>query len=550
MTEIAQFKQGRTTWIAGVLFLLPLCAYLIVPFFTHLPEPIAHFLLTLTAVMGVHLLDRWYLFRDTVESLSEIKIDLKAEIQAQNAALLAASASLEAMSRANIVRVYHNRSSASADIARDVVDPMNSSILLMGISLNDFVRDTHEANLSKAWKTIEDFIRNKQAISAPQRGLDIKVLLIDPGCLGAQLRSLGEAREHTALAGRLADDVLAVAGSLHALELQAATLKAKTGVSIECRFYRSAPTLFLCHVDAVCYVQPYHFWARRSPDAPIPVVKYRRALDEAGYSIHSDMLSHFDWVWRNASIPVVDLLEHQAIGTDRGLAQCRVINIFTDRVEAEKRLRWVLDNAKETVWIQGISLQSFFRQDTELYASMFRLVEAGKVRVRVLVLNPNCEQAVLRAYREFLLQGQQGNLSSYKSSHGHESSTLYTDTERTKEIIRTMVRIIKARNPQWQRRVELSEYDSAPACFILRVDNSVFAEQYLYGKVSSETGVVLGKDMPLIEVVLPEQAATGTPASRDAEGVRGGPVRTHRRPRSIQPLGRSLSVCVSRSHPS
>jgi hypothetical protein len=326
-----------------------------------------------------------------------------------------------------------------------------------------------------------------------------------------------EARQHAALAGRLADDVLAVAGSLHALEVQAATMKAKTGVSIESRFYRLAPTLFLCHVDTVCYVQSYHFWARRSPDAPIPVIKYRRMLDETGYSIHSDMLSHFEWVWQNASIPVVDLLEHQAIGTDRGLAQCRVVNIFTDRTEAEKRLRWVLDNAKETVWIQGISLQSFFRQDTELYASMHRLVEAGVVTIQVLVLNPHCEQAVLRAYREFILQGQQGDLSSYKSSHGHESSTLYTDTERTKEVIRTMVRIIKARDPKWQRRIELSEYDSAPACFILRVDNSVFVEQYLYGKVSSETGVVLGKDMPLVEVVLPERVATGAPTSCTAE---------------------------------
>ena len=50
----------RKNFIAAVLFLIPLAIFLLVTLVPrlHVPAAIEHLFLTLTAVMGVHLLDR------------------------------------------------------------------------------------------------------------------------------------------------------------------------------------------------------------------------------------------------------------------------------------------------------------------------------------------------------------------------------------------------------------------------------------------------------------------------------------------------------------
>jgi hypothetical protein len=51
-------------------------------------------------------------------------------------------------------------------------------------------------------------------------------------------------------------------------------------------------------------------------------------------------------------------------------------------------------------------------------------------------------------------------------------------------------------------RFQVRIYDSAPACFLLVIDDTVFVEQYHYGKLvpgQDEYPVVLGKNMPPVE---------------------------------------------------
>jgi hypothetical protein len=131
------------------------------------------------------------------------------------------------------------------------------------------------------------------------------------------------------------------------------------------------------------------------------------------------------------------------------------------------------------------------------------VLENTKAELQILLLDPDSEQAKYRSYRERLFVSTEQSFDSYLQSGEHEKSDLYHDTKRTIEFIRDMVNDVRrtktAGSASWSPRLEVGLYASAPACFVLRVDDRVLVEQYHYGKVVRHTRAVLGKDMPLFE---------------------------------------------------
>lgn len=495
--HVEVFRRLRRHWLSAVGFLVPLAFYLLGALVLHIPELYQHVLLTLTAVMGIHILDRLFLIKDTEEALDRLVSDIQLNIKDQTTSLISSSKTLEAMDRCGVVQSYPSRVEAAAHMRDDLASRANSKVLLIGISLNDFVQGM-DPTLSDAWSTIEAFVRGRTPIDHPERGLEIRVLMIDPRCLGARLRSDSESRTQTALASRLDTDVNAAAKALRNLMLEAK--HSKTGVSFECRLYRLPPILFLCWVDTACYVQQYHFWSSRDNRTPIPVLKYRkRAPSQMTYPYHAEMEHHFEWIWEHASIPLVDYLDGHEVGNDEGLGQCGVANIYTDPIKARERIIFLLQNARAKVSIQGISLSSFFKPGA-LRQAIAHLLETEKAEVEVLLLDPDSDQAKYRSYREQLFISEDEPYDSYVAEGKHESSELYTDTRRTIEHIGHMIDLIRHRKPaDWQPRVRVGLYSSAPACFVLRIDDKVLAEQYHYGKVARQTRSILGKEMPLFE---------------------------------------------------
>ncbi len=196
--------------------------------------------------------------------------------------------SLESMRQSGVTRSYESRSLASKDMAQDLIEPGISEIRLIGISLNDFVRPGDQPELNAAWRSLEALIRGDRPLPNRGAGLDIKALIIDPYCLGAQLRSHGESRAPAAVAGRLHAEVIQTAEHLSELEKLARQQREKTQVSFEFRLYRLPPILFLCRTDTASYVQQYYFWASRYAAVPIPVLRYRgRPERKWVHTIHS-----------------------------------------------------------------------------------------------------------------------------------------------------------------------------------------------------------------------------------------------------------------------
>jgi hypothetical protein len=502
------------TIIAAVLFATALGAYVISRLVTF-PEPLPDFFLALTAAMAVHLLDRLWLFRDTVETLDQLRTQIVGNVASDTehligqldtrtsdalnkilASIQKSIRSLDAMTSSGIDRIYASREEASDDIREDITSQQNQKIRLIGVSLNDFVLRKNY-RLGNAWHMLQECV---QKGVSEHRTLDIKILIIDPHCFGAQLRSKGEERSGIAHAGRLSYDVNIVIDEL--LKLQD-TCK-QNRVTFECKLYRLPPALFLCLTDSRCYAQQYYFWSSRIDNVSFPLLRFQN-IRTAGsaHSIHSELEQHFDWIWNEASVGLAEYRRQWSLGADKGIAQVGIVNVFTDAHEALMRIEYLLANAKRRVSIQGISLHSFFmRTNPQLYRAISSLVRNDNVEVELLFLNPRSDQAKIRGYREWSFENA-GVPSGEYFAKAHERSALFSDTIAATMALESMVREIAPKMPAgWKPKLKAGFYSSAPHCFLLRVDDTVLIEQYHYGKLPDDVDgprIILGKDLPLVE---------------------------------------------------
>ncbi|HEY6293122.1 MAG TPA: hypothetical protein VI455_16345 [Terriglobia bacterium] len=516
-----------------------------------LPPWFSELLVSIIVVTIVHLLDRYVFMNETRSELEEMSgrivrdvsgktdnafrqstIELSRSLGDRSAQLLSEtkaslndiltqqSSSLEAMQSSCIRSVYASRREAARAIADALENPRNTDVRILGISLNDFLLGGEPA-LNEAWQVLRRYIEGDAQLPKGHQGLRIRVLIIDPTGLGAQLRSYAETQRDQTVVGRLDNDVQIAAQALQRLERLAGQNVNDTKVSFQCRLYRLAPIMFLCHVDEVCFVEQYHFWTKRLNETPIPVLQYERqaAANSSSYPMHEELGEHFDLIWdfsgkdpdresQEVSISVSDYLDHAAVGIDQGAGDFGLVNIFASSNDAGTRMSWLLKNAKKRVLVQGISLKSFFTGG-KLADRMFELIAAGTVDVKALIIDPDCEQATYRSYRERLLQPQGRGISydEYKQSNKHQESRLVIDTRATIDNIKGWVSDLAAHkqdNNPWKCNLEVRLYDSAPVCFMLAADDHVLVEPYNYGKLGSKRGGwgaprTLGTDMPLFE---------------------------------------------------
>jgi hypothetical protein len=440
--------------------------------------------------------------REQVENQLQL---IAGEVETQTARSIAAVSSLvsslAAMRESAVTQAYPSRDQAAGDMARVVQDPEVNRVELIAVSLNSFLRNP--GPLNDAWRHLEELIQGKKPLSNTSGRLDIKVLIIDPNCVGAQLRSRGESRVAAAIAGQLQTEARETAE--HLLRLKQSSQNADhTGVSFDFRLYRTPPIFFLLHTNVASYSQPYYFWSSRQleTEAPNPVLCFKGRPELRWASAFQDQLDdHFQWLWAHAAVTAEDVLEESQHGVDRGLHSAGAINVFSNPEDGKKRILSALAGTRKRVFIQGISLDSFFDQGSPLFDSIARLVEAGEVEIKCLILDPESEQAKYRAYREYLMSGPEVPFEEFaKNGNLYHRSQLYRDTQSTLENIRLVLA------PRADHRFQIRLYRSAPSCFMLLADDRVLVEQYHYGKASDGTEkfpVILGKQMPLIEYGLP-----------------------------------------------
>jgi hypothetical protein len=206
-------------------------------------------------------------------------------------------------------------------------------------------------------------------------------------------------------------------------------------------------------------------------------------------------------------VSVTDYLKNFVIGTDEAIYKCGADNMYADFNEAGHRIKYLLEQAEKKVWIQGISLRSFFQEEGNLYEAMYGVLAKG-VEVRVLLLDPLSEQAIYRSYREWLLgrrSAEQLTFEGYKSQE-YKTSPLCQKTDATIQSIQKMVQEIndekKTNGSGWvPPNIKIFLYSSAPMCSVLLVDDRVLVEQYHYGMVRfrGSARIPTLEQMPLTE---------------------------------------------------
>lgn len=373
----------------------------------------------------------------------------------------------------------------------------------MGISLGDLVT-RQDAQLYKVWDTITHYVKYGVDQNFPRGShLNIRVLIIDPQCMGAQLRSWWESKEGPRPSSLLSD-VSLTARTLQ--QLKTMSVSHPTKVSLEVHIYRLPPQLFLISTDKVSYVEPYYFW-KGNPPKDMPLFKLTH--------IHNSQLQqgtndHFDLIWEKASIPLEQFLVESCVGLDKGMYESGAINVYNDTRKVRERILYLLNHAKERVYIQGISLNSTLgvseSQQDDLILAIKALVE-HRVEVKILLLDPESDQAKFRAFREWCLQERRSNITfeQYRKQPltDHKYDKLYWDTDRSIQRLAHLQQDLLDQNAKLDT-FGIKLYDAAPCCFMFMVDNTVLVEQYIYGTVTSDrpnkqSHSILGGEMPLVE---------------------------------------------------
>lgn len=407
--------------------------------------------------------------------------------------------SIKVMEESNLIGIFASRKDAAPAIRSAM--RQSKEVCLMGISLNEFCRDD-QGPFREAWEELVEDIRNGRKKA--------RILLIDPYCHGAILRSFSETVHTAGVAERLESDVMDVATTLRQLRVSLG----ENSANLEVRLYRLAPTSFICHLDSITFVQHYHFWRKRVAGCPIPILEYRkRSVGHPGLCIHTELGQHFEFVWNQSSIPLDELTNAAAPerrckndehflpmptrGLEWGAHASGMSTVFIDRTRPNAKMREEIKNSQQIIWIQGITLRAFF-DGSPLSVTLQKKIQqaSAKSDIRVMLLDPECDQAKIRAYREFLLNVESPLSYAEFVQHHYRQSKLVRDLGETISRIKRM---------NSSAGFAARTYDSAPHMFILIGDCAAFVEQYSYGKlvdvtqVAEEEQVILGSDMPLIE---------------------------------------------------
>jgi|GEM_PF-2864624 len=421
----------------------------------------------------------------TVKALDSARDRLLASSEEASLILQRQVESIKVMEDSNLISIFQSRS-ASAERIRITIST-STSVRIMGVSLNEFVRSDHSP-LRDAWHDIVAGIRAGSKTA--------EILLIDPYCHGAVLRSFAETSDTESVVGRLETDVLDAANYFRRIRSELGANASR----LKIKLYNLVPTTFLCQVENTTFVQYYHFWSERLAGCPVPLFQYRKkGHGQRGLCMHTEMGRHFEFIWKYASMDLDEFLPTPSRGLDWGAHVSGMSAVYVDRDRPNVRMREEI-NSSNRIWMQGITLKTFFSDPALANALRAKIAAADeRTDIRILVLDPDSEQAKQRAYREFQLSF--GSAVSFTDfvKHDYGNSKLFIDWRETQLNIRRMIG-----DNRGAARVAVMKYASAPHMFVLIGDRRAFVEQYSYGKLPDEPSDVredriLGSDMPLIE---------------------------------------------------
>jgi hypothetical protein len=422
--------------------------------------------------------------------------ELTAELRAHD--LRTRTVAGDSLSRLGVVDVLTTTEALMPAMSAALTDPALTEIRLLGISLSSWFSGRRRSR-GADWpgERLERLLLGKDPDLPRTSGIRVRVLLLDPACLSLRLLTLGAEGDASEERGSLSNEIREIADHLSRLGKEVARLG--NGNQLQVRFYRAVPPFFLFAAGQGVFMRSYYHGLADNPQAGASAVWHFGAESAANRAT----CRHFDALWDTDSVPCEEVLLHKSIGTDQGIGESGIINIYTDRESAQERIRWLITHARRRVWIQGVSLRHHLSPPLE--EAMLHLVQTSSIDTRVLILDPESDQALRKSYRDYLLDraGAAIEYDEYvRDGHLHRGSRFYARLKQSAQGLADMS--AQATDGNFQLR----QYACAPTSYVLIADDHALIEQFHYGKPvnagdSIKAQLQLAREMPLIEYTHP-----------------------------------------------
>lgn len=178
----------------------------------------------ITIIARIFIVRHYIAFEDSLQKF--VRVSIESSLDDLREHVTSSVDWVKHLSESNVSNVYPSRRAAAKDMKTDILLRETNVIQISGISLNDFVRAN--SDLHDVWASIVKYVSRKMATA--NEDMNIRVLVVHPDYLGAELRSLAEHRRDqsgASIAGRLRKDVRITAESLVALENSSLAANAK-----------------------------------------------------------------------------------------------------------------------------------------------------------------------------------------------------------------------------------------------------------------------------------------------------------------------------------
>jgi hypothetical protein len=173
--------------------------------------------------------------------------------------------------------------------------------------------------------------------------------------------------------------------------------------------------------------------------------------------------------------------------------------LYDGTIRRQRILSLLKNENNKTIWIKGITLHAFFEYG-DLFDALCEACDRKETDIRILLIDPACEQAAVRSFREFLIHNPDAPRANFDKA-AQERQPLFRDTNETIETIQDLLHGLGR-----DSRLKAKMFQSGPEAFMLLTDESVLVEQYHFGKLGVGKGI-LGGEVPLVEYRRMEQPA-------------------------------------------
>jgi hypothetical protein len=370
-------------------------------------------------------------------------------------------------------------------------------INIYDISLRDFFYPGPNQKFRGLWKILKERVEEKE------KGLEIRMLIINPQCRGAINRKNADPEDEKNK--RVDESQLYKDVSKTIEELMKLMPNGPCG-EIKLRLSNCDPLMFMIQTKEVSFVQQHLFGnvPQTTGDTPqnsngvVPIVEYKgTAKDETTDSCHGALMSHFDYIWDNAS---TDIFEYRkfSIGFDRAIIEAGIKNAYyrhkgknEDETCRDRMISLINDEKTNKIWIRGVSLGSFFynaREEDEcsIYNALkAKCIASGTVELHVIVLDYKSDIAKERAWREY--DGGQKTFDEFCSRDVNEDNERVGDYWRSslycenRDAIKAFYRLkydFAKSNP----KLEIRLFKGNPEGFFFITNESALVEQYHFGR--------------------------------------------------------------------